>query len=83
VLDVLPAAGLDEDSAVHAYQGEVGPAAPGWRALDAAHRGEAVDAWRDAYQAAVLDQVARHCRGTVGLGEGDGGGAEDDPRGDR
>jgi hypothetical protein len=84
VLDALPAARLGEDGAEQAYEDDAGPASRDWRALDAALRAGAIDAWRDACQAAVLDEVPRHCRHALGLGEGDGGGgAEDDPRGDQ
>jgi hypothetical protein len=83
VLDALPAAALGEHGAEQAYAEDAGPAAPDWRALDAALRAEAIDTWRDSCHTAVLDEVARHCRHALGLGEGGGGGAEDDPRGDR
>jgi hypothetical protein len=71
MLDALPAAEPGEDKAEQAYKEEhAGPSGhPGWPALDAVARAEAVDAWREAYHTAVLDEVARCCRHALDPGD--------------
>jgi hypothetical protein len=67
VLDSLPALDLsgqhaDTPNDADVYRQAAPGHAPDWGALDAAHRDEAIEAYRSAHDTAVMDAVAGHCR---------------------
>jgi hypothetical protein len=67
VLDSLPALDLsgqhaDTPNDADVYRQAAPDHAPDWRALDAAHRDEAIEAYHSAHDTAVIDAVAAHCR---------------------
>jgi hypothetical protein len=67
VLNSLPALDLsgqhaDTPSEADLYQQAAPDHAPDWHALDAAHRDEAIEAYRSAHDGAVIDAVAGYCR---------------------
>jgi|GEM_PF-6083673 len=68
VLDALPTASKAEDRVAQLYAEHAGPHAPGWDCLNAPCQAEALDAYRDAHDTAVHDEVARHCHDTLPTG---------------
>ncbi len=68
VLDALPTASEAEDRVARLYAEHAGPHTPGWDGLTAASQAEALDAYRDAHDSTVVDEVARHCHATLPTG---------------
>jgi hypothetical protein len=85
ILDALPALDLssqwaDAPTEAKLYTDAVPSGAPEWDALDAEHRDEAIDAFRDGFDGAVRDRVVEHCHTVLPDDTGDGPGGRDPGR---
>ena len=62
ILDTLPTLAVDDQLHAHIYTEHAGRAAPRWQRLHPCERVQALDAYQDAYETALHQQVETYCR---------------------